>query len=98
MLHFLRQALGTQTAPSNQVLVGISLFLSLMSCSRCCPDMYHSGWKPLEEEPSDISDAFDAGSAPLRHFLLRFAREKDIQLFLEISNSPAPQTRDDLSI
>jgi flagellar biosynthetic protein FliP len=90
VLHFLRQALGTQTAPSNQVLVGLSLFLSLLIVQPVTAQVYHEAWQPLDAGTITASDAWDHASVPIHAFLLRFAREKDIQLFLEISHSPAP--------
>jgi flagellar biosynthesis protein FliP len=98
VLHFLRQALGTQTVPSNQVLVGLSLFLSLIIMQPVLSSMYTAAWQPLEEGTISYQQALDAGSAPLRQFLLHFTREKDIQLFLEISKTPAPATPADLSL
>jgi flagellar biosynthesis protein FliP len=98
VLHFLRQALGTQTVPSNQVLVGLSLFLSLIIMQPVLTKMYTEAWQPLEEGTIGYQQAMDAGSAPLRQFLLHFTREKDIQLFLEISKTPAPATPNDLSL
>jgi len=98
VLHFLRQALGTQTVPSNQVLVGLSLFLSLIVMQPVLSNMYTAAWKPLEEGTIGYQQAMEAGSVPLRGFLLHFAREKDIALFLEISKSPAPKTPNDLSL
>jgi flagellar biosynthesis protein FliP len=98
VLHFLRQALGTQTVPSNQVLVGLSLFLSLIIMQPVLSNMYTSAWQPLEEGKIGYQQAMDAGSAPLRRFLLHFTREKDIQLFLEISKTPSPATPNDLSL
>ena len=90
VLHFLRQALGTQTAPSNQVLVGLALFLSLLVMQPVTGQIYHDAWQPLEAGQISPSDAWDHASVPIHSFLLRFAREKDIQLFLELSHSPAP--------
>ncbi len=98
VLHFLRQALGTQTVPSNQVLVGLSLFLSLIIMQPTLTSMYTAAWQPLEEGTIGYQQALDAGSAPLRHFLLHFAREKDIQLFLDISKTSSPATPNDLSL
>jgi flagellar biosynthetic protein FliP len=98
VLHFLRQALGTQTAPSNQVLAGLSLFLSLLIVEPVFAEMYHQAWEPLEKGQISAEQAFEQGSAPLRTFLLRFARERDIQLFLEISREPAPLHASDLSL
>ena len=98
VLHFLRQALGTQTVPSNQVLVGLSLFLSLIIMQPVLSNIYTAAWQPLEEGKIGYQEAMDAGAAPLRQFLLHFTREKDIQLFLEISKSPAPATPNDLAL
>ncbi len=90
VLHFLRQALGTQTAPSNQVLVGLSLFLSLVVVQPVTEQVYRDAWQPLDSGKITASEAWDRASVPIHDFLLRFAREKDIRLFLEISHSPAP--------
>jgi len=98
VLHFLRQALGTQTVPSNQVLVGLSLFLSLIIMQPVLSSIYTAAWQPLEEGKIGYQQAMDAGSVPLRQFLLHFSREKDIRLFLEISKTPAPATPNDLSL
>ncbi|HEV3331738.1 MAG TPA: flagellar type III secretion system pore protein FliP [Bryobacteraceae bacterium] len=98
VLHFLRQALGTQSTPSNQVLVGISLFLTILVIQPVAMDMYHQGWEPLQNNQITSAQAFDAGAKPLKTFLLRFAREKDVKLFLEMSHSPAPRTPDDLNL
>jgi flagellar biosynthetic protein FliP len=98
VLHFLRQALGTQTVPSNQVLVGISLFLTVLIISPVAADMYHQGWEPLQSGQLTNEQAFDAGAKPLKAFLVRFAREKDVKLFLDITKAPAPRTPDDLDL
>jgi flagellar biosynthetic protein FliP len=98
VLHFLRQALGTQTAPSNQVLLGISLFLTMLIIQPVAADMYHQGWEPLEKNEISASAAFDAGSKPLKNFLIRFARQKDVKLFIDISHSPAPHSPSDLDL
>jgi flagellar biosynthetic protein FliP len=98
VLHFLRQALGTQTAPSNQVLVGLALFLSLIVVQPVAQQVYDAGWQPLEQGQITASEAWDRASVPIKTFLLRFAREKDIQLFLELSHSPAPAKPSDVPL
>jgi flagellar biosynthetic protein FliP len=98
VLHFLRQAIGTQTAPSNQVLLGLALFLTLLIVQPVATDAYHTGWEPFEKGQVSATKAWDDGSKPIRVFLLRFAREKDIQLFLEISKSTAPPRPQDLEM
>jgi flagellar biosynthetic protein FliP len=98
VLHFLRQALGTQSTPSNQVLVGLALFLTILVIQPVATDMYHQGWEPLENNQLTSAQAFDAGTKPLKAFLSRFAREKDVQLFLEMSHTPAPRNAGDLTL
>ena len=98
VFHFLRQALGTQTVPSNQVLLGLSLFLSLIVMQPTLNEVYTKAWQPYESGKVDLDQAVKAGSEPVRSFLLRFAREKDIQVMLEISKEPAPATPKDLKL
>jgi flagellar biosynthetic protein FliP len=98
VLHFLRQALGTQSTPSNQVLIGLSLFLTMLIMQPVGSDIYHKAWEPLDKGQITYQQALDAGAQPLRAFLLRFAREKDIRLFLEASHRPAPRTAADVEL
>jgi flagellar biosynthetic protein FliP len=98
VLHFLRQALGTQTVPSNQVMVGIALFLTMLIMQPVAAEMYHLGWEPLQNEELSTTQAFEAGSQPLKTFLIRFAREKDVKLFIEISHAPAPHNPSELEL
>jgi flagellar biosynthetic protein FliP len=98
VLHFLRQALGTQTAPSNQVLVGLALFLSLLTIEPMASQIYEQAWTPMQNGQMTVPQAAQEAARPLRQFWLRFAREKDIALFLEISHSPAPRTPADLDL
>lgn len=98
VLHFLRQALGTQSTPSNQVLIGLSLFLSLLVMQPVVSEMYHKGWEPMEAGKLTTEQAFDEGSKPLKAFLVRFAREKDIRLFVDLAKEPAPRTPADLDL
>ena len=98
VLHFLRQALGTQSTPSNQVLVGLSLFLSILIMQPVVTDVYHKAWEPMDEGRITASQAFDEGSKPLKTFLARFAREKDIKLFVEIAKEPAPNNPSELGL
>jgi flagellar biosynthesis protein FliP len=98
VLHFLRQALGTQSTPSNQVLLGLALFLALLVMQPVIVDIYHQGWEPMENGKLTPGQAIEQGAQPLHNFLVRFAREKDIRLFIEISHAPAPRTPADLEL
>jgi flagellar biosynthetic protein FliP len=98
VLHFLRQALGTQSTPSNQVLLGLALFLTILIMQPVAADMYHQGWEPLEAGKLTVDQAIDKAATPLHDFLLRFARERDIKLFLEVAHAPAPKSASDLDL
>lgn len=98
VLHFLRQALATQTVPSNQVLVGIALFLTLVVMHPVVQEIYNTAWQPMEAGKLTIEQAGDVASKPLKKFLLRFARDKDLQLFIELSHSPRPANANDISL
>ena len=98
VLHFLRQALGTQTAPSNQVLVALALFIALVVMQPVGLQVYHLGWEPLENGQISGSEAWDRAAVPIKGFLLKFAREKDIQLFVELSHLPAPSKPSDVPL
>src|SRR5205823_2087387 len=76
VLHFLRQALGTQSAPSNQVLTGLALFLTLVTIQPLASQIYKEAWQPVERGEITAAQAFDAGSKPLKTYLSRFVREK----------------------
>jgi len=98
VLHFLRQALGTQSAPSNQVLVGLSLFLAFLIMQPVAMDIYHRGWEPVEGGQVTWQQGFDEGAKPLKTFLLKFAREKDIQTCVEMTRSAPPRNASDLDL
>jgi flagellar biosynthetic protein FliP len=98
VLHFLRQALGTQSAPSNQVLVGLSMFLAFLVMQPVVLDIYHQGWEPVENGQVSWEQGFDDGAKPLKNFLLKFAREKDIQTCVEMTKSAAPHSPADLDL
>ena len=98
VLHFLRQALGTQSTPSNQVLIGLSLFLSFVIMQPIVNEVYTTAWKPLEEGTITATQAYELGSKPVKTFLLHFAREKDIRLMLELTHAPAPARPADLGL
>ena len=96
VFHFLRQALGTQTAPSNQTLIGLSLVLTYFLMQPVGAAIYQAAVVPFEKGQVDALDAVDRGAPPLRHFMLKYAREKDLALFLELAQSPAPARAEDL--
>ncbi len=98
VLHFLRQALGTQGTPSNQVLIGLSIFLTLLIMQPVATEMYHKGWEPMEKGQVTWQQAFEEGTKPLQAFLIRYVREKDVKLFLDVSHTQAPKRPADLTL
>lgn len=98
VLHFLRQALGTQATPSNQVLIGLALFLTILIMQPVAAEMYTKGWIPMESGRIGSAEAFDEGTKPLKAFLTRYVREQDVRLFLNATHTPAPARPADLGL
>src|SRR5271156_1395406 len=98
IFHFLRQALGTQTTPSNQTLIGLSLFLTFFIMQPALITVQHTAVEPLQQGKIDVWKALDVGSTPLRDFMLKYAREKDLALFVEVAKTPRPRNPQDLSL
>ncbi|MBZ5679098.1 MAG: flagellar type III secretion system pore protein FliP [Acidobacteriia bacterium] len=96
VFHFLRQALGTQTAPSNQTLIGLSLVLTYFLMQPVGASIYQAAVVPFEQGRVDALSAVERGAPPLRHFMLKYAREKDLALFLELAQTPTPPRPEDL--
>ncbi len=96
IFHFLRQALGTQSAPTNQTLVGLSLVLTYFLMQPVGKAVYEQALVPLERNQITAWEALDRGSEPMRHFMLKFVREKDAALFVEMAKLPAPRLPEDL--
>lgn len=98
VLGMTRTALGTQTLPPNMVITGLALFLSIAVMQPVLNDMYVQGIRPYMDNQMGDEEAMIKASAPLKKFLLRHAREKDIALFLEITKSPQPDKEEDIPL
>ncbi len=96
VFHFLRQALGTQTAPSNQTLIGLSLVLTYVLMQPVGSAIYQAAVVPFQQGRVDALEAVEQGAPPLRHFMLKYAREKDLALFLELAGAPRPARAEDV--
>ncbi len=96
VLSLLRQALGTQASPPNQVLIGLSLFLTLFVMGPTLDKIYVEAYQPLSENRIQLGEALDKGAVPLRAFMLKQTRETDLALFVKMSKSPAPKTAADI--
>jgi flagellar biosynthesis protein FliP len=98
VLSLMRQALGTPSAPPNQVVIGLSLFLTFFVMSPVLDKIYTDAYKPLSENRISMDDALDRGAAPLKTFMLRQTREADLALFVRLSNQPAPAKAEEVSL
>jgi flagellar biosynthetic protein FliP len=96
VFHFLRQALGTQTAPTNQTLIGLSLVLTYFLMQPVGVAIYQQAIVPLEANQITPWEAIDRGSEPVRHYMLKFMREKDAALFVEMAKLPPPHSPEEL--
>ncbi len=96
VLSLLRQALGTPASPPNQVIIGLSLFLTFFVMSPVMDKIYTDAYKPLSENSITMEQALDRGAAPLRTFMLRQTRDADLSLFMKLSNQPKPATLEEM--
>jgi len=85
VLSLLRQALGTQSAPPNQVMVGLALFLTFFVMSPVIDKIYSDAYQPLSENKISMQEALDKGSAPLKEFMMKQTREGDLALFVKMA-------------
>ena len=93
VLGFIRSAMGTQTTPPNQVLVGIALFLTLFVMSPTIGLIKKDAWEPLQHHQISTATAIKRAEEPLREFMFRQTRTKDISLFVSMARIKTPQTR-----
>lgn len=87
VLSLLRHALGTQTAPPTQVLVGLAMFLTLFVMSPVIDRVYEDAYLPLSENKINMMQAAERASVPVKTFMLRQTREADVALFAKLSNT-----------
>ena len=98
VLSLLRSALGTPSAPPNQVLIGLSLFLTFFVMSPVLEKMYTEAYLPYSEKKISLEQAFNTGVVPLKAFMLRQTRETDLALFVKISNTEPLQSAEDVPL
>lgn len=85
VLSLLRQAIGTQSAPPNQVMIGLALFLTMFVMSPVIDRIYIDAYQPLSEDKITMQEALDKGAAPLKEFMLKQTREGDLALFAKMA-------------
>jgi flagellar biosynthetic protein FliP len=94
VLSLMRQALGLQTTPPNQVIVGLSLFLTLFVMGPTLDRIHEEAWRPFTQQQIGFETAAQRGAEPLRTFMLRQTRESDLGVFARIARVDAAQSPD----
>ncbi len=90
VLHFLRTAIGTQTAPPNQILVGLALFLTFFIMWPTFQQINEDAIQPLDNGDITIEEAYKAAETPIRDFMYGQTQEKDLHLFMDIDGEDYP--------
>jgi flagellar biosynthetic protein FliP len=98
VFHFLRQALGTQSTPTNQTLIGLALVLTFFLMQPVGLAIQQQAIAPLEAGRITPMAAVELGATPVKNFMLHYVRQKDVALFLELAREPRPRAPQDLSM
>jgi flagellar biosynthetic protein FliP len=98
VLSLLRTALGTSTAPPNTVIIALALFLTAFVMGPVLQKSYDDGIKPLVANQLTVEDALQRASLPLRGFMQKNVREKDLKLFMDLSGEAPPATPEEMSL
>jgi flagellar biosynthetic protein FliP len=98
VLSLLRAALGTQTAPPNSVIISLALFLTAFIMTPTLTEAYRNGIEPLVANQIQPAEAFERTAAPFRTFMLKHVREKDLELFVNLSRMERPQGPEEIGL
>ncbi len=98
VLSLLRQALGTQNSPPNQVIIGLALFLTLFVMAPTLEKVYEEAYMPLSAQKIDFNEAVSRASKPMKTFMLRQTREPDLALFMKLARAEAVATPEEVPI
>jgi flagellar biosynthetic protein FliP len=98
VLGFTRSALGTQNVPPNQVVIGLSLFLTLFVMGPTFNKVNHDAIQPMMKGKLTAAQAFDVGQKPVKDFMLKQVRQRDLGLFVKLSKQPQPKNEQSLSL
>lgn len=98
VFHFLRQALGLQTTPSNQTLIGLSLILTFFLMQPVASQIYQEAIVPMQAGQISPIEALSRAEVPMHHFMAHYVREKDVALFIDLAKEPRPASVDGVSM
>lgn len=94
VMSFLRQALGSQQIPPNQILIGLALFMTFFLMKPVGVEIYEKGWTPYVQNKITLEESIKESLKPLRKFMFKQTREKDLALFIFLSKTPRPKNQD----
>lgn len=98
VLSLLRHAMGTPTAPPNQVVLGLALFLTFFVMAPTFDRVYVEAYQPLSENKISFQQALEKGSVPMRDFMLKQTRAADLELFTRIAKQPQPESAEQIPL
>ncbi|GIO26164.1 flagellar type III secretion system pore protein FliP [Ornithinibacillus bavariensis] len=98
VLSFVRTSLATQQMPPNQVLIGLALFLTFFIMAPTFSEVYEQGLQPLFNEEITLDEAYDRASEPIKNFMAKHTRQKDLELFLSYAQIEKPESIQDVPI
>ena len=98
VLSLLRHALGTQASPPNQVIIGLSLFLTLFVMGPIADRIYEDAYVPYTQQRIGFDDALNRAQGPLKAFMLKQTREPDLALFVRLSRAEPPKVKEDVPL
>lgn len=98
VLSFLRNALGLQQTPPNTVLISLALFLTVFTMMPIAKTIYNDAWVPWEKQEIPLQVALETALKPLKSFMLKQTREKDLALMVELSKDTLPKKMEDVKI
>lgn len=96
VFHFLKNALGTQQMPPNQLLAGVALFITFFIMAPTWTSVNDNALQPLMNGEMNVTEAYETGITPIREFMFKHVREEDLELFVGLSNIGVPETREEL--
>ena len=96
VLSFLRQAIGTQQMPPNQLVIGLSLFLTFFVMAPTLKNVYGTSIEPYLDNKISQTDALSKAESPIRHFMFKQTREKDIEVMMGLAKFNKPKNRQDV--
>ncbi|MHA6251283.1 flagellar type III secretion system pore protein FliP [Oceanobacillus sp. CAU 1775] len=98
VLSFVRTSLATQQMPPNQVLIGLALFLTFFIMAPTFQTVYDDALEPLFAEEITLDEAYENASVPMKEFMAKHTRQKDLALFMNYSGAEAPETVQDIPL